>query len=382
LRATIAPGADHPLDNLAHSLAGAALARAGLGRVTPLATATLVLAANAPDVDVFAYVRGEYFALAFRRGITHGVPALAALPFAVSGAVLAWDRFVRRRRDRSSPPARPLAVFGLALVGLVTHPLLDWTNSYGMRWWLPFDGGWVYGDSLFIIDPWLWLALGSAVYLSRGWSRPAHALWGALAASASLVVLLPALPVAAKIVWSAWLLALVAARRRGVAEEDDGRRIAATLTVAAAAYVSAMVLGGALASRGVRAAAEGAGIAPVDALMVAPLPADPTGSAVLIRSGDRLVRGTHRWSRSPRARLDLAGAEPVLGAQPGMTAAELERVTRMAAEHPDARHYLAWARFPYYRVVPDGEGYRVRIADARYDTRGGSLAGLEVRVPR
>ena len=98
------------MDNLTHALVGAALSKAGLQRHTPLAAATLVLAANAPDVDIFAYANGPYFGLAFRRGITHGVPALAVLPFAVAGLVLAWDRGVRRRRNPSASPARPAAV--------------------------------------------------------------------------------------------------------------------------------------------------------------------------------------------------------------------------------------------------------------------------------
>ena len=92
------------MDNLTHSLVGAALARSGLERRTPIATATLVIAANAPDVDVLSYARGEWFALSFRRGITHGVPALIVLPWLVAGAVMAWDRGVRRRRSPDAPP--------------------------------------------------------------------------------------------------------------------------------------------------------------------------------------------------------------------------------------------------------------------------------------
>src|SRR5690606_26968846 len=84
------------MDNLTHSLAGASLAAAGLRRTTPLATSTLVVAANAPDVDAFIYLfRDEYYALAFRRGYTHGPVAIALLPFVVAGVMLAWDRFVR-----------------------------------------------------------------------------------------------------------------------------------------------------------------------------------------------------------------------------------------------------------------------------------------------
>ena len=109
------------------------LARAGLDGTTPLATATLVVAANAPEVDVLAYTQGEWFALAFRRGITHGVPAMAVLPFAVAGAMAAWDRLVRRRRRPDAPPARFPALLLLSFVGVLTHPTLDWMNTYGMR---------------------------------------------------------------------------------------------------------------------------------------------------------------------------------------------------------------------------------------------------------
>ena len=68
------------MDNLAHTLAGAALAKAGLDRRTPLATPTLLIAANLPDVDVLSYLRDPLFALTFRRGWTHGILAMAVLP--------------------------------------------------------------------------------------------------------------------------------------------------------------------------------------------------------------------------------------------------------------------------------------------------------------
>jgi inner membrane protein len=342
------------------------------------------VAANAPDVDVLSYLHGEYFALAFRRGITHGVPALALLPFAVAGAVLAWDRCVRLRRNPGAARARPLPILGLALLGLATHPLLDWTNNYGMRLWLPFDGRWSYGDSLFIIDPWLWLALGSAVYLSRAWSRSAHASWGALAAAASLVMLGTSLPLGAKAAWTAWLVVLVALGARGTPPSADaGRRRALGLSAVAVVYVSAMVLAAGAASRSTQEAAQREGLASIDALMVAPVPADPFASVVLIRAGDRLFRGTYRWTRRPRLLLGTAGSAPVRAGGPGLTPAELEHAIAAAAEQPDVIHFLSWARFPYYRVTDEGgEGYRVRISDARYDARGGSLAGVELRVPR
>ncbi len=44
-------------------------------------------------------------------------------------------------------------------------------NTYGMRWLMPFSGRWFYGDSLFIVDPWMWIVLGAGVFLSRRRAR-------------------------------------------------------------------------------------------------------------------------------------------------------------------------------------------------------------------
>src|SRR5688500_4342461 len=66
------------VDNICHTLVGAALAEAGLKRRTALGSATLMIAANFPDIDVIAVPLGH--SLGFRRGITHGIPALLLLP--------------------------------------------------------------------------------------------------------------------------------------------------------------------------------------------------------------------------------------------------------------------------------------------------------------
>ncbi len=46
------------MDNLTHSLVGLFLARAGLNRLAPDATAAMILAANLPDADIVAGVGG------------------------------------------------------------------------------------------------------------------------------------------------------------------------------------------------------------------------------------------------------------------------------------------------------------------------------------
>src|SRR4028119_1904423 len=101
------PGAGHHTDHRCHPLVGAARGKAGLDKRTPLAMATLMIGANLPDVDVFAYAWGSDTSLGFRRGWTHGVLALSLWPFVLTGLMLAWDRLVRRRRHPGAPPARP-----------------------------------------------------------------------------------------------------------------------------------------------------------------------------------------------------------------------------------------------------------------------------------
>src|SRR4026208_2311305 len=149
------------MDPITHTMTGAVMARAGLDRAgkLPLAAPTLMLAANAPDIDIFVMFLGSYAGLAFRRGWTHGPVAMAVLPILLTGLMLAWDRLVRRRGDRGASRA-PVAVgpmLLIAFIGVWSHPALDWLNTYGIRLLMPFRGDWFYGDAVFIIDPWLWL---------------------------------------------------------------------------------------------------------------------------------------------------------------------------------------------------------------------------------
>src|SRR4030095_7731759 len=157
------------MDNVCHSLVGAALAECGLRRRTRYATAALVVGANLPDIDVAAVY--THYALGFRRGITHGIPAVIVLPFVLTAVLIAWSRvFPREPRagtDPSSPETHPAELLKLAALAVLTHPVLDWMNVYGMRWLMPFNRTWFYGDSLFIVDPWLLLMLGAAWLVGR-----------------------------------------------------------------------------------------------------------------------------------------------------------------------------------------------------------------------
>ncbi|MBW3671898.1 MAG: metal-dependent hydrolase, partial [Acidobacteria bacterium] len=174
---------------MTHTLVGANLASTRLGTKTRFAAAACLIGANAPDIDVTAYFAGEDFAIGFRRGWTHGVLALVVLPIVLWAALLLWDRLVRRlaaRRQGEQTERTPALhsgwLFAICLLSIVTHPFLDWLNVYGMRWLMPFDSTWFYGDSVFIMDPWLWLILAGFWLLPRRPSGRLLAVWGLFSA--------------------------------------------------------------------------------------------------------------------------------------------------------------------------------------------------------
>ena len=161
------------MDNLTHSLVGALIGQAGLKKKTGLAMPALIIGANLPDVDAacFFWLDGVEH-LAFRRGITHGPPALVLLPLILAGLLWAFDRWQAGRgqkrfgRPEGRLPVRFGWLYALSFIGCLTHPALDWLNVYGIRLLEPFSSRWFYGDTLFIIDVWLWGLMGFATWWS------------------------------------------------------------------------------------------------------------------------------------------------------------------------------------------------------------------------
>jgi inner membrane protein len=170
------------MDNLTHSLIGAALGQVGLKRKTGLAMPALIIAANLPDIDAPCVMYGVE-SLAMRRGITHGPIALLLLPLVLAGLLIAWDRWQMRRETRPEGrlPVHVGWLIALCYIGTLTHPLFDWFNSYGIRLLEPFSHQWFYGDALFIVDPWIIAMLSAGIWFSRRrekanseqWKRPA-----------------------------------------------------------------------------------------------------------------------------------------------------------------------------------------------------------------
>jgi inner membrane protein len=147
------------LDNLTHSLVGLTAAKTGLERLSPGATLICVLAANAPDSDIVVLAFGDRWDfLQHHRGITHSFVGTALLALLAPLIFVGVDRLWARLRHQS-PKTKFRGLLIASVIASATHPLLDWTNNYGIRFLLPWNPRWFYGDLVFIVDPFIWLLL-------------------------------------------------------------------------------------------------------------------------------------------------------------------------------------------------------------------------------
>jgi len=310
------------MDNLCHSLVGAALSESGLKKRTALATPTLIIGANLPDIDVLAIPFGH--GIDFRRGHTHGIVALILLPLLLALAMRWWSR----RRAVDGFDFRWTMV--LAGIAIVTHPFLDGMNTYGVRWLMPFSGRWYSADSLFIVDPLMWGALAAGWWLSRrasraGSARPERPARIALSASAVYIALM--------IAGSVWT--------RSTVMED-------------------------LARSSSTPAQE------VTRVVISPRPLSPVARDIIFQEGSSyrfaeasvIQRG---WSLLPIPELPLNADHPA---------------ARAAASTPEGRKFLVWSQMPYFTVAEGASSASVRLDDARYSMGQPSWAAVLVEVSR
>ena len=310
-------------------MVGAALSRSGLGRRTALGATALIVGANLPDLDALAYFDGPAADLEWRRGWSHGVLALAVLPFLLTGLLLLVQRWRSRAGRRPNRPgAEPAQLLLLSFIAILSHPILDTLNSYGVRWLMPFSSRWFYGDTLFIVDPWVWLALVLGLYFSRRRER--------------LRRVRPAYPAQA---------ALAAVTLYGGAM--------ALSSIAAASIVADEV-----SSRSGRS---------VEATMAGPVLLQPLVRRFVVQQEEHYRVGTFRWMERPHVKqaevLTFPSERPAHPAVIG------------AVESTVGRRFLGWARFPTFEIEQLGPlEYLIHIVDLRYARRPGDRFGT-VSIP-
>src|SRR5262249_11472418 len=122
-------------------------------RKTALATATMTLAAEAPDIDVLGSFKGPVFGFGHHRGFTHSFLGMVLIAAAVVALVYVVWRLRGRKLNNPGLPPRWGMLFCVAYLAGLTHILLDFTNNYGVRPFWPFSEKWYSWDIVFIADP-------------------------------------------------------------------------------------------------------------------------------------------------------------------------------------------------------------------------------------
>jgi inner membrane protein len=354
------------MENVCHTLAGFALARTGAGRSTPLAATALVVGANLPDIDLaWSSFHSALAYFHYHRGWTHSIAGSVVLTILWWLALLAADRWLLA--GKTPQRARPGPLLLAAAIGIGSHILMDAANTYGIRPFLPWDERWVYGDLWVIVDPWLWLILGGAVYLGRESGRRRDLVWLMGAGVAAIVVLFaPQVPASCRAAWAAGL-ALTIAICRGAA------RAGAPAPRAAIAGVGLAFLYAVLC-----AASHGAALARV-ARMAAAVPATtPRRIAAFPRPADPL-----RWewiiADASSLRHGVVGAlpsfdppaAPITVLSRGLAVPAVESLMRSCAGEVIGGFF----RFPFAAVEEQPDGGRVVVVrDARYTRKGRGFA--------
>ncbi|MBW3563837.1 MAG: metal-dependent hydrolase [Acidobacteria bacterium] len=342
------------MDPLAHTLTGANLAATRLGGKSRLAAAALVIGANAPDIDAILYFTGHRdLALGFRRGWTHGVLALVVLPLILTGLLLLYDR-LRPDPERRADPKWLLL---LSAIATLTHPTLDWLNTYGMRWLMPFRPTWFYGDSVNIMDPWIWLILGIGWLVGRRPTIAMVALW-AIFTFLILRIVGGRAPEYLVLVAMIAVILLLALLWRGPARNARlGARFATTALIVTTLYICSRLLINAAAGAEVERQLEARGIVPVRVLMLSPHPIDPRAWSFVARNDDLYRVGTIEW---PGGEVELS--------EETLPVAKESPEWRAARRDPSIRGFMTWVRFPSYVIERTGGETRVLIYDARRAT--------------
>ena len=299
------------MDNVCHTLVGAACGAAGLNRRTRFGAATLMISANLPDVDVLVFATGQPW-MEFRRGWTHGILAQIVLPVVLTGFVWLFDRFRRARGVESDLSFHPGWTLLLAVVGIYSHVFLDYLNNYGVRLLTPIKWQWFYGDAIFIVDPWMWVMMAVGIWLasSRGQPRPARV---------ALMVM--------------------------------------------TCYIAVMLISGRMARGIVADTWRSTHGTEVHAVMVGPLPLWPFSRQVIVDAGDHYEYGTFSWLQ--RAVTFVPERVPKNSDAPEVVAARQDN---------NIRAFLVWARFPFWTTEPTPSGVRVTVSDMRFAGRNGFSA--------
>ena len=394
------------MDNLTHTLigfiAGESFARGSPVRERGIPAETrrslfVTLAAiggNLPDLDlIYSYgdmhgVHGKLQYMLQHRGYTHtvlGCLVLVVLLYAGTEGWLRHKHLVLTLRDR-------LELAALCMFGTFLHLGMDFLNSYGIHPFWPAQDRWVYGDSMFIVEPLYWAAAAPLIFVAAS-VRVRWIIALALLAG-PLLVLIFGLPPAVLIGYAVLALALL-----WVGSRFSAGVATAASAVAMLAVTTTFIIAGRVAAHSVTLAAARSfpGEQVIDRVL-SPTPLNPLCWSLLLLEtrGDRYV--IRRGVVSDAPGLITAARCPVIDGGRSITTSfgravgpespglywlgELEMskayLVKVVAEHCDAAALMRFARVPFVAGPAD----RLVISDLRFDRGGGGgMADIPLDAP-
>ncbi|MBC7386204.1 MAG: metal-dependent hydrolase [Cryobacterium sp.] len=163
------------MDNISHTLIGVGFYRMLPKKYRkPESFWASTVGNNIPDSDVlqrFFPGGDDLDYIVHHRGYTHSF--LFALPLGLAVGMVV-NRIFRK------PAGSRLGIF-VGMFAAILHILADFMNDYGIHPLTPFFNRWYYGDSVFIVEPLLWVALIPVAILTvhRKWAKTSWAIIGA-----------------------------------------------------------------------------------------------------------------------------------------------------------------------------------------------------------
>lgn len=179
------------MENLSHSVVGLAIGEI-VHRVLPNESDTgaqglrrkifllvSLICANFPDLDIVLVntLPDPLGYLLHHRGHTHTFVYLIPQGLLVFSLLYFFSKkfksYVMKGR------AQLLGVTLCIVLNLLAHIGLDSLNSYGVHPFYPFNSNWLYGDLVFIVEPFFWVVFGAPLIssLQSSWTKTTFGLF-------------------------------------------------------------------------------------------------------------------------------------------------------------------------------------------------------------
>ena len=300
------------MEPVTHALTSIALGRAGLNKITRMATPILLVSGLAADVDWVTRFGGASAFLRGHRTATHSLLGTVALIAAVTAGF--W--LAGRKYPKLAVGIFPALV--ICAVGAGVHLLLDLLNGYGVELLWPFGPKWYAWDISDSVDAWM------IFFLMAG-------------------LLVPEL----------FQLVL---EEIGSKPKKRGRQRGAIVGLS---LVALFVAGRALAHA--RAVAlldsrEYRGQAPLQ-VAAFPHPSNPLVWSGVVETDNALVNVN--VPLGPGSAFDPELADVHFKPEDSLA-------LKNAVKSATAIEFLSYARFPLANIEPDGGGFQVRLRDMRF----------------